>query len=121
MVHVGTDRWRQENGRPMLIVGRWPAVYKKAVVTSCSVRLEIINNISQTNKISKDVVRACVRACVLACVRACVRACLCVNHDNTMYRFHFFTRVQTIRRTATFVVNVIIIISCRVCCRRRRS
>ena len=24
---------------------------------------------------------------------------VCVNHDDTMYRFHIFTRVQTIRRT----------------------
>ena len=32
MVHAGTDRWRQENGRPMLIVGSRPAVYQKAVV-----------------------------------------------------------------------------------------
>ena len=38
MVHAGTDRWRQENGRPMLIVGRWPAVYKKAVVLCCGIR-----------------------------------------------------------------------------------
>ena len=26
MVHAGTGRWRQKNGRPMLIVGSWPAV-----------------------------------------------------------------------------------------------
>ena len=27
MVHAGTGRWRQKNGRPMLIVGSRPAVY----------------------------------------------------------------------------------------------
>ena len=32
MVHAGTGRWRQKNGRPMLIVGSWPAVYRMAVV-----------------------------------------------------------------------------------------
>ena len=33
MVHAGTGRWRQKNGRPMLIVGSRPAVYRMAVVT----------------------------------------------------------------------------------------
>ena len=32
MVHAGTGRWRQKNGRPMLIVGSRPAVYRMAVV-----------------------------------------------------------------------------------------
>ena len=32
MVHAGTDRWRQKNGRPMLIVGSRPAVYRMAVI-----------------------------------------------------------------------------------------
>ena len=32
MVHAGTGRWRQKNGRPMLIVGSWPAVYRMAVL-----------------------------------------------------------------------------------------
>ena len=32
MVHAGTGRWRQRNGRPMLIVGSWPAVYRMAVL-----------------------------------------------------------------------------------------
>ena len=31
MVHAGTGRWRQKNGRPMLIVGSRPAVYRMAV------------------------------------------------------------------------------------------
>ena len=40
MVHAGTGRWRQKNGRPMLSVGSRPAVYRMAVVllnilTSC--------------------------------------------------------------------------------------
>ena len=34
MVHAGTGRWRQKNGRPMLIVGSWPAVYRMAVTTA---------------------------------------------------------------------------------------
>ena len=29
MVHAGTGRWRQKNGRPMLIVGSRLAVYAK--------------------------------------------------------------------------------------------
>ena len=33
MVHAGTGRWRQKNGRPMLIVGSRLAVYRMAVVT----------------------------------------------------------------------------------------
>ena len=32
MVHAGTGRWRQKNGRPILIVGSRPAVYRMAVV-----------------------------------------------------------------------------------------
>ena len=32
MVHAGTGRWRQKNGRPMLIVGSRPAVYRMAVL-----------------------------------------------------------------------------------------
>ena len=32
MVHAGTGRWRQKNGRPMLIVGSRLAVYRMAVV-----------------------------------------------------------------------------------------
>ena len=32
MVHAGTGRWRQKNGRPMLIAGSRPAVYRMAVV-----------------------------------------------------------------------------------------
>ena len=35
MVHAGTGRWRQKNGRPMLIVGSRPAVYRMAVVLVC--------------------------------------------------------------------------------------
>ena len=31
MVHAGTGRWRQKNGRPMLIVGSRLAVYRMAV------------------------------------------------------------------------------------------
>ena len=34
MVHADTGRWRQKNGRPMLIVGSRPAVYRMAVVIS---------------------------------------------------------------------------------------
>ena len=34
MVHAGTGRWRQKNGRPMLIVGSRPAVYRMAVTIS---------------------------------------------------------------------------------------
>ena len=37
MVHAGTGRWRQKNGRPMLIVGSRPAVYRMAVLQSTSV------------------------------------------------------------------------------------
>ena len=33
MVHAGTGRWRQKNGRPMLIVGSRPAVYRMAVIS----------------------------------------------------------------------------------------
>ena len=33
MVHAGTGRWRQKNGRPMLIVGSRLAVYRMAVLT----------------------------------------------------------------------------------------
>ena len=32
MVHAGTGKWRQKNGRPMLIVGSRLAVYRMAVV-----------------------------------------------------------------------------------------
>ena len=32
MVHAGTGRWRQKNGRPMLIVGNRLAAYRMAVV-----------------------------------------------------------------------------------------
>ena len=32
MVPAGTGRWRQKNGRPMLIVGSRPAVYRMAVL-----------------------------------------------------------------------------------------
>ena len=32
MVHAGTGRWRQKNGRPMLIVGSRLAVYRMAVL-----------------------------------------------------------------------------------------
>ena len=38
MVHAGTGRWRQKNGRPMLIVGSRPAVYRMAVVKVCNVK-----------------------------------------------------------------------------------
>ena len=34
MVHAGTGRWRQKNGRTMLIVGSRLAVYRMAVVLS---------------------------------------------------------------------------------------
>ena len=37
MVHAGTGRWRQKNGRPMLIVGSRLAVYRMAVLQSTSV------------------------------------------------------------------------------------
>ena len=33
MVHAGIGRWRQKNGRPMLIVGSRLAVYRMAVLT----------------------------------------------------------------------------------------
>ena len=33
MVHAGTGRWRQKNGRPMLIVGSRLAVYRMAVTS----------------------------------------------------------------------------------------
>ena len=36
MVHAGTGRWRQKNGRPMLIVGSRPAVYRMAVLVLAS-------------------------------------------------------------------------------------
>ena len=36
MVHAGTGRWRQKNGRPMLIVGSRLAVYRMAVFICCS-------------------------------------------------------------------------------------
>ena len=36
MVHAGTGRWRQKNGRPMLIVGSRLAVYRMAVVRHSS-------------------------------------------------------------------------------------
>ena len=39
MVHAGTGRWRQKNGRPMLIVGSRPAVYRMAVLTSSNERI----------------------------------------------------------------------------------
>ena len=35
MVHAGTGRWRQKNGRPMLIVGSRLAVYRMAVLIYC--------------------------------------------------------------------------------------
>ena len=35
MVHAGTGRWRQKNGRPMLIVGSRLAVYRLAVLYHC--------------------------------------------------------------------------------------
>ena len=38
MVHAGTGRWRQQNGRPMLIVGSRLAVYRMAVVIVSRVR-----------------------------------------------------------------------------------
>ena len=41
MVHAGTGRWRQKNGRPMLIVGSRLAVYRMAVV-ECS-RIESLH------------------------------------------------------------------------------
>ena len=45
MVHAGTGRWRQKNGRPMLIVGSRLAVYRMAVlVYKCSI--SVINEIS---------------------------------------------------------------------------
>ena len=37
MVHAGTGRWRQKNGRPMLIVGSRLAVYRMAVYVVCFV------------------------------------------------------------------------------------
>ena len=40
MVHAGTGRWRQKNGRPMLIVGSRPAVYRMAVVIVCGYRFK---------------------------------------------------------------------------------
>ena len=36
MVHAGNGRWRQKNGRPMLIVGSRPAVYRMAVLQPCA-------------------------------------------------------------------------------------
>ena len=39
MVHAGTGRWRQKNGRPMLIVGSRLAVYRMAVVIRLSQKL----------------------------------------------------------------------------------
>ena len=38
MVHAGTGRWRQKNGRPMLIVGSRLAVYRMAVTKPNAVR-----------------------------------------------------------------------------------
>ena len=38
MVHAGTGRWRQKNGRPMLIVGSRPAVYRMAVIRGLACR-----------------------------------------------------------------------------------
>ena len=38
MVHAGTGRWRQKNGRPMLIVGSRLAVYRMAVLKSCEMQ-----------------------------------------------------------------------------------
>ena len=38
MVHAGTGRWRQKNGRPMLIVGSRLAVYRMAVVRPMNVQ-----------------------------------------------------------------------------------
>ena len=35
MVHAGTGRWRQKNGRPMIIVGSRLAVYRMAVIIVC--------------------------------------------------------------------------------------
>ena len=42
MVHAGTGRWRQKNGRPMLIVGSRPAVYRMAVLVRCILTYQII-------------------------------------------------------------------------------
>ena len=45
MVHAGTGRWRQKNGRPMLIVGSRPAVYRMAVVVALQ-HCKATNNVS---------------------------------------------------------------------------
>ena len=42
MVHAGTGRWHQKNGRPMLIVGSRPAVYRMAVLAVCTPHASII-------------------------------------------------------------------------------
>ena len=44
MVHAGTGRWRQKNGRPMLIVGSRLAVYRMAVLI---VRTHLIQSPAQ--------------------------------------------------------------------------
>ena len=41
MVHAGTGRWRQKNGRPMLIVGSRLAVYRTSKEPVCP-RVELI-------------------------------------------------------------------------------
>ena len=48
MVLWGTTGWRQENGRPLVIVGSRPAVYLMAVVigTIATIPLGLIGTIS---------------------------------------------------------------------------
>ena len=45
MVHAGTGRWRQKNGRPMLIVGSRLAVYRMDVVTSCVESISVVDTL----------------------------------------------------------------------------
>ena len=47
MVHAGTGRWRQKNGRPMLIVGSRLAVYRMAVLQAY--RPSVYSGYSQCN------------------------------------------------------------------------
>ena len=48
MVHAGTGRWRQKNGRPMLIVGSRPAVYRMAVLQPLTKNAQTIIIFSHT-------------------------------------------------------------------------
>ena len=51
MVHAGTGRWRQKNGRPMLIVGSRLAVYRMAVLLLLACIIIVHYNIVIGNKV----------------------------------------------------------------------